>query len=113
LIKHEGVDAGFLRLAYYAFHFKDSMNRIIVYMLIANFVGILILFFAAIPISPWPSTYESCLCCISSCVDIFSRRFSLELKRKISTLFVGIISFMSCSIEEIILFDFAWFAFPS
>ena len=30
LIKHEGKDVGFLRLAYYAFRFEASLNRILV-----------------------------------------------------------------------------------
>ncbi|MBL7094823.1 PAS domain S-box protein [candidate division KSB1 bacterium] len=46
-IEHEGEKVGFLRLAYYAFHFENSMNRIFVFILLANFIGLIILFIAA------------------------------------------------------------------
>ncbi len=47
LINHDGENIGFLRLAYYAFRFEASMNRILLFILVANFVGLVILFFAA------------------------------------------------------------------
>lgn len=46
-IKQEGINAGFLRLAYYAFRFENSMNRILVFILLANLIGLIILLVAA------------------------------------------------------------------
>ena len=43
----DGKEYGFLRLAYYAREFEKSMTKIFQFMIIANFIGLIILFFAA------------------------------------------------------------------
>lgn len=47
-INHYGKVAGFLRLAYYAQHFEESMSHILTSIMIANLVGLITLFLAAI-----------------------------------------------------------------
>ena len=46
-IQYKGKNIGYLRLAHYAFYFEDSMKKILVFILVANFFGLVILFFSA------------------------------------------------------------------
>jgi len=47
-IKHPGKSIGFLRLAYYAQHFEESLNKVKIYIIVANLIGLVILFFTAL-----------------------------------------------------------------
>lgn len=47
-IKDRGIPIGFLRLAYYSQRFEASMSDIIIFILLGNLIGMVLLFFAAL-----------------------------------------------------------------
>lgn len=47
-IHYQGKMIGFLRLAYYAENFDESMNKIIILIVASNFVGLILLFWVAL-----------------------------------------------------------------
>ncbi len=46
-VENNGKTIGFLRFAYYARNFEESVNKILKYIILANFVGLIVLFIAA------------------------------------------------------------------
>jgi len=88
LIKHNGKNAGFLRLSYYAFRFEESMNRVLLFILLANFIGLVILFFLAMFAGTLVTFPISRIVKIAQKISLgnFDRSFPVNRKDEIGTL---------------------------